>query len=142
MSNIFQKKATMQDPLFQLMPEQALDLNTLFNPAQQSSSGAGGQLGDSGSPAENIESLSQESINEMSEIVNQAVQEPVNESYESYESSASTLAERIKKVEEEYNSKPIAVNGKLQKRLLTLAKTLTKMEYLKQAHSLCKLLEE
>lgn len=113
-SNLKLTQANMQDPLFNLTQEQPIDLSLLLSPAQQSSSelNAIDGEGDYSSSTENIETLPEESISEMEEIV--------EELQDSDLKNEGTLAERIKQVEEEYNAKPIAISGKLRKRLLTM----------------------
>lgn len=123
----------MQDPLIHLTPEQPIDLSTLFGPASDvpggGTSGDEGSLGESNADSATLES---EEAEEIEEIVEQNKEELEPES---------TLEERIKKVEEEYNEKPIPIYGATRKRLVTLAKSLTKENLLQQASSVCDILD-
>ena len=121
----------MQDPFLNLVPEQSLDLNTLFSPGENGTSSSDEEFSDQSVSLEDVTP----DATEMQEV------EEIIEKYKEEGNPQTTLEERIKKTEEEYNEIPIPIYGRMQKRLMTLAKRLTKDSLNRQAQSLLELID-
>lgn len=115
----------MQDPLFHLIPDKAHDLHDLFGPL-------GGQPGDqkavNDQTADENEqgsaTLDSEEAHKMEEIIEETKKE---------EAPKGTLEERIKEVEKSYNETAIPIYGNINKRLVTLARSLADKNLLNHA---------
>jgi hypothetical protein len=124
----------MQDPLFTLAPEQALDLNTLFGPASQTEHSPANESQNNPQP-EAIEN----SIAEPTKV--QEIQDIVDKAENPKQDDPGSLLERIHKIEEEYNTNPIPIYGSMHKRLVTLAKKLVNKKLHHQANLVCNVLD-
>lgn len=121
----------MQDPFFHLTPEQPIDLNTLFTPGEPT--GGSSRVDSEGNNVSLEETTPEESEQQkVDEII---------EKYKEEEVPQTTLEERIKQIEKQYNETPIPIYGEVQKRLVTLARKLTKKHLYQQAKSVCKIID-